>query len=55
MFTAYRDYKKGRFGLVEMDETHPDNDVASGKIVLHDVALSVGINFSTGNYIYFYR
>ncbi|XP_005098344.1 filaggrin isoform X1 [Aplysia californica] len=45
---TFRAYKKGSFGLIEMDEVHPINNIARGNIVLHDVALDAGIDFSTG-------
>lgn len=40
--------RQGRFGLIEMDESHPDNNVAAGRVILRNVATQVGIDFSTG-------
>ena len=41
---------EGKFGLIEMNEYHSMNDVQRGRIVLHNVAQAVGINFSTGKF-----
>ena len=39
---------QGKFGLIEMDESDARNNIQTGNIVLHDVAVQVGIDFSTG-------
>ena len=41
----------GKFALIELDETHPDNDVSQGKIVLRNVAAEAGIERSTGIFV----
>ena len=37
-----------RFALIEMDKFDPQNDIATGNIVLHNVAEEAGIDGSTG-------
>lgn len=37
--------------MIEMDETHPENNIAAGRIVLRNVGGQVGIARSTGNLI----
>ena len=44
-----KSYFIGRFALIEMNETHPQNDVSKGNIVLQNVAAEAGIDKSTGN------
>lgn len=39
---------QGKFGLIEMDESDARNNIQTGNIVLHDVAVQVGIDVSTG-------
>lgn len=39
---------EGKFALIEMDTTHPENNVAEGRIVLRNVATDAGIARSTG-------
>ncbi|GFR95526.1 cartilage acidic protein 1 [Elysia marginata] len=48
LLATYAQDKQGQFGLIEMNENHPSNDVARGKIVLYNVAAAVGIDFTTG-------
>ena len=39
---------EGNFGLIEMDEDHPNNNVDSGRIVLQNAAVDAGIAKPTG-------
>ncbi|KAK3792305.1 hypothetical protein RRG08_007382 [Elysia crispata] len=48
LLATYAQDGEGKFGLIEMNEYHSMNDVQRGRIVLHNVAQAVGINFSTG-------
>lgn len=40
--------------MIEMDETHSENDIAAGRIVLKNVGGQVGIARSTGNLLCFF-
>ncbi|XP_076443149.1 cartilage acidic protein 1-like [Babylonia areolata] len=46
ILATYAEYGQGSFGLIEMDEAA--SDVASGRIVLRNVAQEAGIAMSTG-------
>ncbi|CAL1540348.1 unnamed protein product [Lymnaea stagnalis] len=48
LLATYAEGGSGKFGLIEMDETDPNNILSEGKIVLRNVAESAGIDFSTG-------
>jgi hypothetical protein len=45
-------YIVGQFALIEMDESHPANDINAGRIVLKNVGGPAGIARSTGNKIF---
>ncbi|XP_053404350.1 cartilage acidic protein 1-like isoform X2 [Mercenaria mercenaria] len=48
VLATYSAYGEGKFALIEMDESHPGNDVASGRIVLTNVGGQAGIARNTG-------
>ncbi|XP_060585607.1 cartilage acidic protein 1-like isoform X2 [Ruditapes philippinarum] len=48
VLATYSAYGEGQFALIEMDESHPENDINTGRIVLKNVGGPAGIARSTG-------
>ncbi|XP_071080729.1 cartilage acidic protein 1-like [Haliotis cracherodii] len=48
LLATYSRLGVGEFALMEMNESSPDNDVVSGRVVICNVGSEAGINISTG-------